>query len=154
MVGALCLWCHLNELRHNCLCETMAKSTAVLKYSSTKARTALGSVPTSHLQVLHYFVSPSFQNTLFSKVQGQDLGWYRMMQSFVIFTNSSVLKRDISVSQPSSCSTLSWGSSSSPWHPPAPLYHWLVGWLGLVSISWDGNRNSAALTATFQRKTL
>lgn len=73
----------------------MAKSTAVLKYSSTKARTALGRMPTSHLQVLHYFVPLSFQNTLLSKIQGQDLSWYLTMQPCVIFTNfiSSEKKR-------------------------------------------------------------
>lgn len=87
----------------------MAKSTAVLKYSSTKAKAAL---VVCQLPISRSFTTLSLPlfNTqpFFSKLQGQDLSQCKMMQPHVIFTKSTVQKRrDISISQPSPCSTLS-----------------------------------------------
>lgn len=81
----------------------MAKSTAVLKYSSTKARAAL---VVCQLPISRSFITLSLP--FFFKLQGQDRSQCKMMQPRVIFTKSSVQKRrDISISQPSPCSTLS-----------------------------------------------
>lgn len=146
MVGALCLWCHLNELSIIAFVKQWQRAQQYLNTAPLKQGLLLVEC---QLPISRFFITLSLSpfKTLFSPKHkariSADIEWYSLVWYLLIHK----FKKEETEVYPSLLHAQLWQLQLS-------LYHWLVGWRGLVSISRDGNGNSAALTATFQSKTL